>query len=167
MHHNKLCHHYVNLPMTSSVEFSPMRSSATISVGVGGGRTSNIHEHHTTFLGSIVAHSSRHTTKIASQLFLEAFTSSLKKLDQTVIRREYKVWIYKRYLVPSYHFKLAVNAISSSTIKKPMLLQQSVLNPGLGFLVQLRWQYYITLQFLIFHFWNLTLLQLNFPIYQP
>ena len=28
-------------------------------------------------------------------------------------------------------------------------MQQSVLNPGLGFLVQLRWQYCITLQFLI------------------
>ena len=51
---------------------------------VGGGRTSNIHEHHTTFLGSIVAHSSRHTTKIASQLFLEAFTSSLNSLFRIV-----------------------------------------------------------------------------------
>ena len=75
--------------------FNGQQAAKESSFIVGGGRTSNIHEHHTTFLGSTVAHSSRHTTKVASQLFLEAFTSSLKKLDQTVICGEYKVWIYK------------------------------------------------------------------------
>ena len=43
-----------------SLLFDGQQAAKESSFIVGGGRTSNIHEHHTTFLGSIVAHSSRH-----------------------------------------------------------------------------------------------------------
>ena len=53
-------------------------------------------------------------------------------LDQTMIRGEYKVWVYKRYLVPSLHFKLAVNPISSSSIKKANALATKCIKSWLG-----------------------------------
>ena len=103
---------------------------------------------YTTFLGSIVAHSSRHTTKTASQLFLVAFTSSLKKLDQLLFTENTKFGSIRDILSPLIISNLLSMQSPLLPLKKPMLLQQSVLNPGLGFLVQLRWQYYITLQFI-------------------
>ena len=39
-------------------------------------------------------------------------------LEKAPLRGEYKLWIYKRYLVPSFHFLLAVDLISKSTISK-------------------------------------------------
>ena len=34
------------------------------------------------------------------------------------LRGEYKIWIYRRYLVPSLHYKLAVNVVAKTTINK-------------------------------------------------
>ena len=34
------------------------------------------------------------------------------------VRGEYKLWMYKRYLVPSLHFVLAVDCIPEAAIKK-------------------------------------------------
>ena len=43
---------------------------------------------------------------------------SLNSLDSTTIRGEYKLWIYKRFLVPSFHFLLAVDAIPGCALMK-------------------------------------------------
>ena len=45
------------------------------------------------------------------------FLSTPTCLDDSPIRGEYKVWIYKRYLVPSLHYKFTVNKIFNGAIK--------------------------------------------------
>ena len=40
------------------------------------------------------------------------------KINEALLGGEYKLWIYKRYLVPSFHFLLAVHLISKSSISK-------------------------------------------------
>ena len=49
---------------------------------------------------------------------LALFSTSLTHLDRAPIRGEYKIWIYRRYLVPSLHYKLAVNVVAKTTINK-------------------------------------------------
>ena len=44
--------------------------------------------------------------------------SFLDNLDTSPIRGEYKLWILRRFLVPSFHFVLAVDVIPESCIKK-------------------------------------------------
>ena len=56
--------------------------------------------------------------KAARNHLLGEFTRQLNNLDQSPIRREFKLWIYKRYMVPSFHFHLAVNNITESTCNK-------------------------------------------------
>ena len=88
------------------------------SFDVGDGQTTSIREHPTTFMGSTVCHSPQWSKRAASESFLKGFLTNLCKLDSTPVRGEYKVWIYKCYLVPSLCFKLPVNAICVAAIKK-------------------------------------------------
>ena len=99
---------------------------------VGDGHTSNINDHPTAFLGSTVCHNACQTKRTASESFDKLFTSILSRLDRAKIRGEYKVWIYKRYLVPSLHFKLSVNPISTQTIKKANALATKCIKSWLG-----------------------------------
>ena len=102
------------------------------SFDVGGDQTTSIREHPTTFLGSTVCHSLQSSKRAASESFLKGFLASLRKLDSTPVRGEYKVWIYKRYMVPSLHFKLAVNAISVTAIKKANAVATKCIKSWLG-----------------------------------
>ena len=54
----------------------------------------------------------------AGKRFATKVYSALDKIDRLPIRGEFKVWIYKSYLVPSLTFNLAVDVISAPTIKK-------------------------------------------------
>ena len=87
-------------------------------INVGGGTTSNIKEKCTTFLGSIFASNAKARKKACNDKFAQEFTVRLKRLDSAPIRGEYKVWIYRRYVVPSLHYELSVNGTSIYITKK-------------------------------------------------
>ena len=82
------------------------------------GHTRNISSTPTKFLGQTIGITIASTRVHASKGFSTKVYSALEKIDRLPIRGEYKVWIYKSYLVPSLTFNLAVEIISASTIKK-------------------------------------------------
>ena len=110
------------------------------SFDVGDGQTTSIREHPTTFLGSTVCHSLQSSNRAASESFLKGFLTSLRKLDSTPVKGENKVWIYKRYLVPSLHLKVAVNAISVTAINKANTAATKCIKSWLGLSRSPRWQ---------------------------
>ena len=66
---------------------------------------------------------SQSSSRILQQVHLiwgweEIYEHKLGNLDQSKIRGEYKIWIYKRYLAPSFLFALSVDSIPESAIKK-------------------------------------------------
>lgn len=69
-------------------------------------------------LGQTWSHCPASTRPEAGKRFLGEFEKQLNNHDSSAIRGEYKLWVYKCYLVPSFHFSLAVDAISESTLQK-------------------------------------------------
>ena len=72
------------------------------------GETRSIVEKDTKCLGASVASSRQKTSSIAKRRLKESITKALKSIDSRLIRGEYKVWIYRNYVVPSSRFLLAV-----------------------------------------------------------
>ena len=87
-------------------------------ITAGDGNIINVVEKPTTFLGSIVAGIQKSRKRASNSAFSVALNSHLQHLDDTPVRREYKVWMYRRYVMPSLHYKLSVNSTSVSIIKK-------------------------------------------------
>lgn len=85
---------------------------------VGGGTTTNVVAKPTTFLGSIVTCSSSSRKKESNSALSSTLPSYLQHLDNTPVRGEYKVWMYRRYVIPSLHYKLSVNGASIYITKK-------------------------------------------------
>ena len=80
--------------------------------------TRNIATGSTRFLGQTLGHSPLTTAQEARKHLFSEFSRQLNNLDKSPICGEFKLWIYKRFVVPSFHFHLAVNTITTSTIKK-------------------------------------------------
>ena len=93
-----------------------MIKSASFQVGSGSSR--NITSGPTKFLGQLQTSSQKSNTCESGKKFIAAFHQKLETLDKVQVRGEYNLWIYKRYLVPSFHFVLAVNPIPETAIKK-------------------------------------------------
>ena len=72
------------------------------------GETRSIVEKDTKCLGASVASPRQKTSSIAKRRLKERITKALKSIDSRLIRGEYKVWIYRNYVVPSSRFLLAV-----------------------------------------------------------
>ena len=53
-------------------------------------------------------------------------------IDRAPLRGEYKLWIYKRYLVQSIHFFLSMNNIPSTTISKMQSMGMKKIKRWLG-----------------------------------
>ena len=81
------------------------------------GETRSILGKDTKILGATVASSRQKTSSIAKRRLKERITQALKSIDSRPIRGEYKVWIYRNYVVPSSCFLLAVEPISASGIE--------------------------------------------------
>ena len=94
--------------------------------------TTNIVEKPTTFLGAIVAHSSTSRKKACNSAFTTAFSTRLQHLDKAPVRGEYKVWIYRRYVIPSLHYELSVNGASVSISRKLNSLSTRYVKKWLG-----------------------------------
>lgn len=98
------------------VDGKKMNKLASFKVGTG--VTRNISSGPTKFLGHLQGITNKSTTCEARKRFIESFQPKLENLDQTKIRGEYKIWIYKWYLVPSFLFALSVDSLTDSVIKK-------------------------------------------------
>ena len=70
------------------------------------------------FLGCTLAISPSETKSAFPAKLLKRFSTCLQKIDQRPIRGEFKVWIYRFYLVQSITFCLAVDLISATVLQK-------------------------------------------------
>ena len=90
----------------------------TTTFNLGNGETRNISSGPTRFLGQTQSYSSFTTAREAGKHFSDELERQLNNLDSSLIRGEYKLWIYKRCLTPSFNFCLAVDAIPETTLKR-------------------------------------------------
>ena len=82
------------------------------------GSTKNICTGPNKFLGHTLCHTLPATAKESGKRFMNSFLEKLDSLDTSPIRGEYKLWILRRFLIPSFHFVLSVDVIPDSSIKK-------------------------------------------------
>ena len=82
--------------------------------------TRSITEWHTKFLGKVTDISLSATKRTASKRMLQLCRLSdlLTATDQLPIHGEYKMWIYRNYIISLLLFHLCVDAISSCSISK-------------------------------------------------
>ena len=107
-----------HLCLSVSFVFDGKKIIKSASFQVGQGSTRNITSGPTKFLGQLQTSSQKLNTFESGKKFISTFQRKLENLDQVHVRGEYKLWIYKRYLVPSFHFALAVDPIPETSIKK-------------------------------------------------
>ncbi len=82
------------------------------------GTTHNITSAPTKFLGQTIGANAQTTKSLSAKKIIEKMYRALDEIDKRPIRGEYKVWIYKSYLVPSLTFNLTVERIPKSAISK-------------------------------------------------
>ena len=82
------------------------------------GMTRFITEGHTKFLGKIIDVSLSATKKAASKSMVCRLTDLLTATDSLPICGEYKLWIYRNYIISLLQFYLCVDAVSSWSISK-------------------------------------------------
>ena len=99
-----------------SLAFDGRKMVPDVTYALTAGRTSNICNHPTKFLGKVLADCPRSTAKHAVSRLKSLILPNLQKIDNTQIRGEYKTWILNYYLLPSIHFHLMVNVIPKSQI---------------------------------------------------
>jgi hypothetical protein len=69
-----------------------------------------------TFLGKMIFYSGK--SKETLSYFKEVFTGKLNHIENTMIRSEYKMWIYINYFLPSIRFLLTVHDITATDLNK-------------------------------------------------
>ena len=97
------------------------------------GWTRSISEGATKFLGATIATSHQSTASKAKKQLEEKISLALKSIDSRPIRGEYKVWIFRNYVVPSSRFLLTVDPISDNGSDPSRPLPQSLLRNGSDF----------------------------------
>ena len=115
-----------------SLVYDGKKARRNVTFKVGNGETQNIHHHPTMFLGATVCSNKRAVVNLASKSFSNHLSACLSQIDKAHIRGKYKVWIFKRYLVPSIHYRLAVEGIKKTEIKKLNALATRLVKRWLG-----------------------------------
>ena len=82
------------------------------------GTTRPITEGQTKFLGKLIDVSLSATKKAAGKRMISHLTDLLSASDSLPIRGEYKLWIYRNYILSLTRFHLCVDAVSRGTISK-------------------------------------------------
>ena len=90
----------------------------TFTFVVGPGSSRKISLGPTKFLGQFQSSSIRLDSQEAGEKYKGLFNQKLENLDQAHTWGEYKLWIYKRYLCPSFNFTMAVDPIPEAAIEK-------------------------------------------------
>lgn len=70
------------------------------------------------FLGQFVASSNKSTCHLSVTSLSTLVNDTLQRINDCPVRGDYKIWIYRNYLVPSIYFQLSVNKFSKSFISK-------------------------------------------------
>lgn len=83
----------------TSLHFTGKKMCNKYMVQLMNGQTKPLSEGSIRFLGCAIAISSTETRSTATSKFLKRMTTCLEKIDERPIRGEYKVWIYRFYLV--------------------------------------------------------------------
>ena len=86
-------------------------------IPLSGGTTKLITEGGTKFLGKLIDVSLSATKSIANGKITTLLTRLLSATDSLSIRGEYKLWIYRNYIISLLRFYLCVDAITNHTIK--------------------------------------------------
>jgi len=87
-------------------------------VFLSNGITRSIVEGGIKFLGKIIDVSLSATKRAASKRMVTRLTSLLSATDSLCVRGEYKLWIYRNYIVSLLHFHLGVDAVSNRTVSQ-------------------------------------------------
>jgi hypothetical protein len=82
------------------------------------GNTSNISTAPTKFLGETIGITLNTSKRLSAKKLSSKLFEIVNKIDIRPIRGEYKVWIYKCYLIPSVLFNLTVDKISMAATNK-------------------------------------------------
>ncbi len=93
-----------------------MNKSATFIVSSG--FTRYITSGPTNFLGLLQTSSYRSKSCETGKKFIGIFQHKEEILDHVHVHGKYKLWVYKSYLVASFHFVMAVDPIPESAIRK-------------------------------------------------
>jgi len=70
------------------------------------------------FLGKLIDISLSATKKATSKQMIADMNDLLTAADVLPIHGEYKVWIYRNYIIPSLQFHLCVDAVLNWTVAK-------------------------------------------------
>ena len=98
--------------------FDGQKPLARLSFQLLEGCTSNISTAPTKFSGETLGITPTMTKRFTGKKLCSKIYDLLTKINERPIRGEYKVWIYKCYLIPSVLFNLTVDKISPATSKK-------------------------------------------------
>ena len=87
-------------------------------IQLSGGCTKSITEGCTKFLGKSLEVSLSATKAAADKKMIGSLSQLLSATDLLSIRGEYKLWLYRNYIVSLLRFHLSVDAITKSAIGK-------------------------------------------------
>ena len=96
------------------------------------GTTSSITEGQTKFLGKLIDVSLSATKKAAARRMIRLLTDLLTASDSLPICGEYKLWIYRNYILSLIRFYLCVDAVSRGAISKLESIATRFLKKWLG-----------------------------------
>ena len=82
------------------------------------GATRSITEGGTKFLGKLINISLSATRGAAIKRMIDRLTELLSATDALNIHREYKLWIYRNYILSLLHFHLGVDGVTPTAISK-------------------------------------------------
>ena len=95
--------------------FSLARGSPKkVSYFIGEDKVPSIAEQEQKFLGKIIFYTGK--SKETLNFLKETFTTKLDNIEKTLVRNEYKLWIYVHYFLPSIRFLLTVYTITSTDL---------------------------------------------------
>ena len=114
------------------VLYAGKKMSTTVTIQLNKGKTSPLSAFSISFLGCTFTISPSETKSASSAKLLKRFSTCLQKIDQRPIRGEFKVWIYRFYLVQSIRFCLAVDLISATVLQKIHSLATKLLKKWLS-----------------------------------
>ena len=90
-------------------------SSKVVDFFIGEYRVPSISEEEQKFLGRVIFYTGKSAETIA--YLKEIFTDKLENIDKTLIRSEFKLWIYVNYFLPSIRFLLTVHDVTATHLK--------------------------------------------------
>ena len=90
-------------------------SSKVVEFFIGENRVPSISEEEQKFLGRVIFYTGKSAETFA--YLKNTFTEKLDNIEKTLVRSEYKLWIYAKYFLPAIRFLLTVHDITATDLK--------------------------------------------------